>query len=65
MSIAGFPVFAEDMMVFLRERLNGYYGCGVFTIANTLASFPFIAGIAIISSCIVYWLLGLNDQGDR
>ena len=52
-------------MVFLRERLNGCYGCGVFTVANTIASFPFIVGIAIISSCIVYWLVGLNDQGDR
>jgi hypothetical protein len=25
MSISGFPAFVEDMMVFVRERLNGYY----------------------------------------
>ncbi|GLC35641.1 hypothetical protein PLESTB_000000400 [Pleodorina starrii] len=65
MSIAGFPAFVEDMAVFIRERLNGYYSVGTFALANTLASAPFIFGIAIISSAIVYWLVGLNDNGDR
>jgi hypothetical protein len=31
--------------------------------ANSLASAPFIMGIAVISSAIVYWLAGLNDSG--
>jgi len=65
MSIAGFPAFAEDMAVFMRERLNGYYGISTFVVANTLASAPFIFLIAIISSVIVYWLVDLNDNGDR
>ncbi|KAG1652464.1 hypothetical protein FOA52_009206 [Chlamydomonas sp. UWO 241] len=65
MSIAGFPAFAEDMAVFSRERKNGYYGVSTFVVANTLASAPFIFGIALISSLVVYWLVGLNDQGDR
>ncbi|GIL56549.1 hypothetical protein Vafri_11897 [Volvox africanus] len=65
MSIAGFPAFVEDMAVFIRERLNGYYQVATFALANTLASAPFIFGIAIISSAIVYWLVGLNDNGDR
>lgn len=26
MSISGFPAFVEDMAVFMRERMNGYYG---------------------------------------
>jgi len=25
MSISAFPAFAEDMAVFMRERINGYY----------------------------------------
>jgi len=65
MSIAGFPAFAEDMAVFTRERKNGYYGISTFVVANTIASAPFIFGISIISSAIVYWLVGLNDDGDR
>ncbi|GFR44953.1 hypothetical protein Agub_g6261 [Astrephomene gubernaculifera] len=65
MSIAGFPAFVEDMAVFIRERLNGYYSVATFAIANTLASTPFIFGIAVLSSAVVYWLVDLNDSGDR
>ena len=36
-----------------------------FAFANTAASAPFIFLIAILSSCVVYWLIGLNDAGDR
>jgi hypothetical protein len=102
------------MAVFTRERKNGYYGIGTFVISNTIASAPFIFGIALLSSvtvsstsplppslvtlllrsasssfsicthlhtcpslsilqpsiCIsphpqVYWLINLNDDGDR
>lgn len=51
--------------VFMRERLNGYYSVATFALANTIASAPFIFAIAIISSCIIYWLAMLNDDGDR
>ena len=50
MSIAAFPAFIEDMKVFIRERLNGYYGVATFTIANTLASMPFILLISLVSA---------------
>lgn len=43
------------MMVFIRERLNGYYGVATFTVANTLASLPFIALISVVSTCTLYW----------
>lgn len=65
MSISAFPAFQEDMAVFVRERLNGYYGVSTFVVANTVSSAPFIFLIAIVSSAVVYWLVGLNDQGDR
>ena len=42
-----------------------YYGVSTFVIANSLASAPFIFLISIISSCIVFWLVNLNDDGDR
>jgi ABC-type multidrug transport system permease subunit len=60
MSIAAFPAFTDDMKVFVRERLNGYYGVSVFTVANTLASLPFIFLIAVVSTVCVYWLANLR-----
>ena len=47
----------------MRERLNGYYGVSQFTVANTLASLPFIFIIAVLSSMAVYWISGLNSSG--
>ncbi len=38
------------VQVFIRERLNGYYGVSVFTMANTIASLPFIFLIAVVST---------------
>ena len=65
MAISGFPVFVDDMQIFLHERLNGYYGVGVYTLANALASLPFLALISILCTLVVYYLAGLNDDSDR
>ncbi|PSC72150.1 ABC transporter G family member 11-like [Micractinium conductrix] len=64
MSIAAFPAFIEDMKVFMRERLNGYYGVLTFTIANTLASLPFIFLISVVSTVCVYWIADLRGGGE-
>lgn len=63
MSVAAFPAFVEDMKIFLRERLNGYYGVSQFTVSNTLASLPFIFLIAVAASVCVYWIAGLLNTG--
>jgi len=63
MAIAGFPSFVEDLKVYIRERLNGYYSPAVFTIANTLASLPFIFLIAVMSTVCVYFIAHLNFAG--
>ncbi|PIA53500.1 hypothetical protein AQUCO_00900236v1 [Aquilegia coerulea] len=65
MSIGGFPSFIEDMKVFTRERLNGYYGVGVFTIANFLSSFPFLAMLSLISGTILYFLVKFHPGLSR
>ena len=65
MSISGFPAFMEDMKVFLRERLNGYYSVASFVAANTISSVPFLAIISFTSALPVYWLSGLNKEAGR
>jgi len=65
MAIAGFPAFVDEMKIYLRERLNGYYSPMVFTLSNTFASLPFIWVIACVSTVCVYFIAGLsNDGGD-
>ncbi|KAJ6299481.1 hypothetical protein OIU76_020446 [Salix suchowensis] len=51
MSIGGFPSFLEEMKVFYREKLNGYYGVTVFILSNYFSSFPFLVSIALLSNC--------------
>ena len=65
MAISGFPSFVDEMQVFVRERLNGYYGVLPYTIANTIASLPFLALIAVACTVVVYYLAGLNSDSDR
>jgi ABC-type multidrug transport system permease subunit len=55
----------EDMKVFLRERLNGYYSVASFVAANTISSIPFLAIISFTSALPVYWLSGLNKEAGR
>jgi ABC-type multidrug transport system permease subunit len=55
--------FVEDMKVYIRERLNGYYLPVTFTIANTLASLPFIFLISVVSTVCVYFIAGLSSSG--
>ncbi|KAL3529931.1 hypothetical protein ACH5RR_009253 [Cinchona calisaya] len=55
MSIGGFPCFIEEMKIFYKERLNGHYGVGVFTLANFFSSLPFLILMAFSSSAITYF----------
>ena len=55
---------AADMKVFVRERLNGYYGVSQFTVSNTVASLPFIFLIAVVSTVCVYFISNLRTEGD-
>ena len=52
---------AADMKVFIRERLNGYYGVSQFTVSNTLASLPFIFLIAVVSA----WPVGTSSSSQH
>ncbi|OWM63610.1 hypothetical protein CDL15_Pgr008153 [Punica granatum] len=60
MSVGGFPSFAEDMKVFIRERLNGHYGSSAFVVANAISSFPYILLLTILPGGIIYYLPGMH-----
>ncbi|KAL6195980.1 hypothetical protein ACLB2K_031597 [Fragaria x ananassa] len=62
MSIGGFPSFIEEMKVFHRERLNGYYGVLVFIISNFLSSFPFLVAITLSTGTITYYLVKFRTE---
>ncbi|KAF3957754.1 hypothetical protein CMV_017262 [Castanea mollissima] len=62
MSIGGFPSFIEEMKVFHRERLNGYYGVAVFILSNYLSSFPFLVAIAVSTGTITYYMVKFRPE---
>ncbi|GLT51027.1 hypothetical protein SLA2020_244740 [Shorea laevis] len=57
MSIGGFPSFVEEMKVFYKERLNGYYGVAVYILSNFFSSFPFLVAIGLISGTITFFMV--------
>jgi ABC-type multidrug transport system permease subunit len=65
MSIAVIPTFIGDRAVFTRERGNGWYSEGPYVISNTLCAVPGIFLIALISSVLIYFMVGLNDKEGR
>ncbi|XP_059429657.1 ABC transporter G family member 15-like [Corylus avellana] len=62
MSIGGFPSFVEEMKVFYRERLNGYYGVTVFILSNFLSSFPFLVAIAFSTGTITFYMVKFRPE---
>ncbi|KAK4492355.1 hypothetical protein RD792_003159 [Penstemon davidsonii] len=62
MSIGGFPSFIEEMKVFYRERLNGYYGVGVFILANFISSFPFLVAVSVITGTITFYMVKFRPE---
>nr|QMS43326.1 ATP-binding cassette transporter G family member 12 [Medicago truncatula] len=53
-SIGSLPSVIEEMKVFYRERMNGYYGVAAYILANFISSFPFLVVIALTSCTITY-----------
>ncbi|KAH9608790.1 hypothetical protein KSS87_019683 [Heliosperma pusillum] len=62
MSVGGFPSFIEEMKVFNRERLNGYYGVVVYILSNFLSSFPYLGAISISSGTITWYMVRLRPE---
>ncbi|KAL6505385.1 ABC transporter G member 15 [Orobanche gracilis] len=62
MSIGGFPSFIEEMKVFYRERLNGYYGVAVFILSNFLSSFPFLVAVTVVTGTITFYMVKFRSE---
>ncbi|XP_022995034.1 ABC transporter G family member 15-like [Cucurbita maxima] len=65
MTIGGFPSFIEEMKMFYRERLNGYYGVTVFILSNFLSSFPFLVLISVASGTITFYMVKYRPEFSR
>jgi len=65
MSVAVVPAFISDRGVFVRERANGWYSVATYVLANSICVLPGIFMIALVSSAIVYPMIGLNSQTGR
>ncbi|RDW72071.1 hypothetical protein BP5796_08105 [Coleophoma crateriformis] len=63
MAVAYIPSFLEDRSTFIKERANGLYGSAVFMLSNFLIGLPYLFLIAIIFSCIAYWLGNFRPTG--
>ncbi|XP_028758797.1 ABC transporter G family member 15 [Neltuma alba] len=57
MSIGGFPSFIEEMKVFKKERLNGYYGNGIYVLSNFLSSLPFVIMMSFATGIITFYMV--------
>ncbi|KAL8156488.1 ABC transporter G family member 15-like isoform X2 [Apium graveolens] len=57
MSIGGFPSFIEEMKVFYKERLNGYYGVSVFILSNFISSFPYLVAVSFVTGTMTYYMV--------
>jgi len=65
MSIAAFPALIEDRLIFVRERLNGYYRVGAYVMAHSLLQLPTTFLMSFFFSIISYWMVGFDDRQDR
>ncbi|BAT91171.1 hypothetical protein VIGAN_06248400 [Vigna angularis var. angularis] len=62
MSIGSFPSFLEEMKVFYKERMGGYYGVGVYILSNFLSSFPFLAVMSTATGAISYYMVKSSSE---
>lgn len=48
--------------MFYKERLNGYYGVGVYVLSNFISSFPFLALMSFAAATIVYYMVKFRPE---
>ncbi|KAK8598349.1 hypothetical protein V6N13_094322 [Hibiscus sabdariffa] len=61
LSIAGVPSLLKEIKIYASEESNQHSGALVFLFGQLLSSIPFLFLIAISSSLVFYFLIGLRD----
>jgi len=64
-SIGVLSVFALEKAVFMREYKNGYYSLPSYFFSKTLVELPHNVIFPFILACIVYWMVGYQNEGDK
>ncbi|KAE8712714.1 ABC transporter G family member 3 [Hibiscus syriacus] len=62
LSIAGVPSLLKEIKIYASEESNQHSGALVFLFGQLLSSIPFLFLIAISSSLVFYFLIGLRDE---
>lgn len=65
MSVSVLPAYLEERSVLMRERANGAYSVAAYILSHTLYEIPYVLILAIMASCVTYWLVGLTPKADR
>lgn len=65
MSISVLPAYLEERSVLVRERANGSYSIGAYIVAHTLYELPYVFVLALMSSSVVYWMVGFTPSARR
>lgn len=60
-SLEALPIFLSEREIFQREYSRGAYRAASYTIATLLVQLPFLLGIALLYTCITWWLVGLPN----
>ncbi|GMI96973.1 ATP-binding cassette G3 [Hibiscus trionum] len=61
LSVAGVPSLLKEIKIYASEESNQHSGALVFLFGQLLSSIPFLFLIAISSSLVFYFLIGLRD----
>ena len=65
MSISVIPAFISERAIFERETRNGWYSIGVYSISNFITQIPTVFLLSLITTSIVYPMVGLNNDEFR
>lgn len=63
-SLEALPIFLAEREIFAREFSRGAYRAGTYTIAQTLVTLPPYFFVSAWFSCITWWLINLQNNGE-
>eukprot|EP00850_Spirogloea_muscicola_P005525 SM000025S08420 [mRNA] locus=s25:636056:639886:- [translate_table: standard] len=58
-STEALPIFLQERQIFIRETSRGAYRTSSYVIANAVVFLPFLFMLALIFSCVSYFMVGL------